>query len=508
MPTDIYSLGLKADSTDIKNADKDLDNLANAADKAGNEVEDFGNKSKNAGSKTKALSSNAKTANSAMGGMSRQAGQAGIQIQQLVGQIQGGTSAFTALSQQGADLGIVLGAPLVGVIASLGAVLVGTLVSALKTTKVQAEDLIPRITELREEWQALTDAQTRLIKRDIAKRQEEINETITKLTDKLAMAQQQYDGYNERLEAANENNRAGATFTNLLNERMAQQQIVMDNTTAAIDTERQALERLNNELGILNGETDRGAKDSGKPWWGGDAAVEAEAAAIRLQIFKDAQAEIDMARQDNLSGYQSILQMQFQAEQAYYQLSKDEQLLFIADMSRAYGAYADSRVQSDINAAKQREEIEKSTQQNVLAIDRSFDSIFRDLMDSQSKELFEIGKVGAASKAAFDAYGAINATLAQGGALAAPAAWAIGTAAFVNVSKILSTKYGSTGGGVGSAPSIPDPVQQGDTVQNTQTTINIAGDATQSIVDQLEELFGSDAVPIKRGTAQYRELRS
>ena len=283
--------------------------------------------------------------------MSRQAGQAGIQIQQLVGQIQGGTSAFTALSQQGADLGIVLGAPLVGVIGSLGAVLVGTLVAALKTTKVQAEDLIPKIAELREEWQALTDAQTRLIKRDIAKRQNEINDTITKLTDKLALAQQQYDGYSERLEVANENNRAGATFVNLMNKRMDAQRITMDNTTAAIDTERQALERLNNELNILNGEVDRGAK-AGKPWWGDDASVEAEAAAIRLQIFKDAQAELDAARQENLAGYQSILAMQFQSEQVYNQLAKDEAVAHLGFMSDRYGEYADSRVQSDIDAAK------------------------------------------------------------------------------------------------------------------------------------------------------------
>ena len=45
-----------------------------------------------------------------MAGMGRGAGQAGIQIQQFVGQVQGGQSAMLALSQQGADLGIVLGA--------------------------------------------------------------------------------------------------------------------------------------------------------------------------------------------------------------------------------------------------------------------------------------------------------------------------------------------------------------------------------------------------------------
>ena len=72
-----------------------------------------------------------KAANQSMGNLSRKAGQAGIQIQQLVGQVQAGTSPFVALSQQGADLGIVLGAPLVGAIVGIGAVIAGNLIPSL-----------------------------------------------------------------------------------------------------------------------------------------------------------------------------------------------------------------------------------------------------------------------------------------------------------------------------------------------------------------------------------------
>jgi chromosome segregation ATPase len=53
--------------------------------------------------------------------ISRNAGQAGIQVQQFTGQITTGTNGLVAFSQQAADLGIVLGAPLIGVFASLGA---------------------------------------------------------------------------------------------------------------------------------------------------------------------------------------------------------------------------------------------------------------------------------------------------------------------------------------------------------------------------------------------------
>lgn len=75
----------------------------------------------------------------------RNYGQAGIQVQQFVGQIQGGQSAMLALSQQSADLGIVLGAPMIGVIVSLASVLVGYLLPSLMSNKTSADALAKAI---------------------------------------------------------------------------------------------------------------------------------------------------------------------------------------------------------------------------------------------------------------------------------------------------------------------------------------------------------------------------
>ena len=82
-----------------------------------------------------------KTADGVKKSVHRNFGQAGIQVQQFVGQLQGGQSAMLALSQQSADLGIVLGAPMVGVIVSLGAVLLGTLLPSLMSNKTSADAL-------------------------------------------------------------------------------------------------------------------------------------------------------------------------------------------------------------------------------------------------------------------------------------------------------------------------------------------------------------------------------
>lgn len=63
----------------------------------------------------------AQKSSSSVANFGRSAGQAGIQVQQFVGQVSGGQNAMLALSQQSADLGIVLGAPLIGVATSFAA---------------------------------------------------------------------------------------------------------------------------------------------------------------------------------------------------------------------------------------------------------------------------------------------------------------------------------------------------------------------------------------------------
>lgn len=92
-------------------------------------------------------------------GMGRSAGQAGIQFQQLIGQIQGGQSVMLALSQQSADLGFVLGAPLLGAVAGISASLVGILMPALFGSAEETKKLKEEITDL-VKVSKLTEAQS------------------------------------------------------------------------------------------------------------------------------------------------------------------------------------------------------------------------------------------------------------------------------------------------------------------------------------------------------------
>lgn len=83
----------------------------------------------------------AKSVKSGLSGVGRGAGQAGIQLQQFIGQVQGGQSAMLALSQQSADLGFVLGAPLLGAVVGISASIAGILLPSLLNSKTGAKKL-------------------------------------------------------------------------------------------------------------------------------------------------------------------------------------------------------------------------------------------------------------------------------------------------------------------------------------------------------------------------------
>lgn len=125
-----------ADTAGLLKAEKTVDRstrkIESDFDRATRGAKRFNGASKDTGKASAGLSKN-------LGGMSRSAGQAGIQIQQLVGQVTAGTNPMVAFSQQAADIGFVLGAPMlgavVGISAALGSVLVPSLFDSTDATE-------------------------------------------------------------------------------------------------------------------------------------------------------------------------------------------------------------------------------------------------------------------------------------------------------------------------------------------------------------------------------------
>ena len=142
------------------------------------ELDRFSNSAKNAESNVIDLNNAVKRGDNGLGGIGRRAGMASIQIQQFVGQVTTGTSAATALSQQSADLGFVLGFPLLGAVTGIAAAIAGPFIASLFGAGVEVDNLQEKLKELAE-TELLTAEQAAFLaaqeKSSIAERKEKID---------------------------------------------------------------------------------------------------------------------------------------------------------------------------------------------------------------------------------------------------------------------------------------------------------------------------------------------
>lgn len=175
----VNSMGqvITANGKVVASASNDYRKLALAASQSFNTLNTKVSKSSNA-------------VNKAMAGMGRGAGQAGIQFQQFIGQVQGGQSVMLALSQQSADLGFVLGAPLLGAVVGISASLVGMLLPALFDSGKAVDEL----TEKMEEWKksiGLTQEQINFLTEEEVKANTERAKSIAGHTKEISAIKQQ-----------------------------------------------------------------------------------------------------------------------------------------------------------------------------------------------------------------------------------------------------------------------------------------------------------------------------
>lgn len=577
MATDIYTLGISVDSTDVKESDKALDNLAKSAElasgstkkmtdealkaaraqkensketkkgatalvnlnkkldrqvaligktreeiliydarQAGATEEDIkaiqaksalitkinaqGQATKIVGLETKAMAASTAAARGAIGGLGRNAGMAGIQIQQFVGQVQGGQSAMVALSQQSADLGFVLGAPMLGVIVSLGAVLAGVLLPSLMGAKDEAKEARIEFDFLSDSFSELTEQQRVFAAFSLQDqllesktRSSELRAEIDTLTNTLSISSATLTQYIDEGRISAEQAEESSKYYIEQAKRLAE-------LNFQYDDEARALALITERLAILNGQKEETTKNSGKtPWWGGDEAVEQQAFDIRMQLFQDEQLAIDLARKENLEGYQSILQMQFQSAMSYNELELEAEREHLGAMANEYGLYADSRAQSDIEANQRAVESAIQSEKDKNKAKADLASAFTTFMDSENRALFEIGKIGAAGNALIAADEAAARALTLGPIAGPIAAGIMYTAGVSRAASIMGRSFGDTGSRNQSVPDIPAAVQQ-TTTQSVSNTFNIQGGNADSIASQIQELFDSGAMGIKNGS--------
>jgi hypothetical protein len=134
----------------------DLNALEGAVDKTTKEItKDFNNADKSIkGSTTGIKASVSKTAvgvNSAIKGMGKETISTGILFQDLASKVSGAGGQFVGMAQTASQLGFVLGGPLLAAVASVAAIIGGSVVSASKDGTAAIVDLISRLKELKEE---------------------------------------------------------------------------------------------------------------------------------------------------------------------------------------------------------------------------------------------------------------------------------------------------------------------------------------------------------------------
>jgi len=207
-----------------------------------------------------------------LSGMGRKAGQAGIQVQQLVGQVSMGTSPMQALSMQATDLGFVLGFPLAGAVAGITAAFAGPLIAALVGTGDEMDELTSDIDAMIGKLDEFTEAQRAAaalaVAEDLRKQRKEYEQTEARL-----------EALSDRLDEASDNTRS--LFNNMRPEEMQELRDEITTTRGALDTQGQSVSDLEEQYRILTGEQEA-SSESQK-----NAAEDAERLVERLQEQAD-----------------------------------------------------------------------------------------------------------------------------------------------------------------------------------------------------------------------------
>jgi hypothetical protein len=121
----------------------------------------------------------------AMGGVGRGAGQAGIQVQQFVGQVQAGTPFLLAFSQQSTDLGFVLGFPLLGAVAGITASLAGPFIQALMGASVEMTKMRDSVDKMFTSFDKMTPAVKQFVVLDLKREASEAASALAKAQQAL-----------------------------------------------------------------------------------------------------------------------------------------------------------------------------------------------------------------------------------------------------------------------------------------------------------------------------------
>lgn len=411
------------------------------------------------------MSDSADVMSGRFGKLSKNSGQAGIQIQQFVGQVQAGTSPLLAFSQQAADLGIVLGAPLVGAIVGIGASLAMAFIPEMKESAIKTQDVIDKLKDLQETYK-LTATELDLLSRAQSMESDERQKRIKELKEEIA----EFDGYSNALTgAALGNNMLTNAIGEFIPSSKAQRKELL-----ALQFELSQLQRLENEGGGQVSDKEQSKIDAAKESMkrrvevlraGVTAESELLNTALRNRIQTEIGAMTELEEAQRNAEAKRLMSLQSQSDARILQIQTEAQRIKESDLvnGEERKALLDNLRMAELEAinnfevqktnieeqgVKARMMLAEQEKQSKLSMLSSMFGNLSSLMNTESRKMFEIGKAAAVSQAVVDGYAAVSKTMAS-----TPYPWNIPLAAaqsvasFAQVKGIMSTSYGSAGTG-------------------------------------------------------------
>lgn len=353
--------------------DVDVSGVTSASKTIQTDLKNVETSFKRADSSANQLSGGSTKAGKSLSGLGKNAGQAGIQIQQFVGQIQGGQSALLALSQQGADLGIVLGRAGLGAAVGIAATALSFLIPALTGAEGETSSLKDRIKELGDEV-TLTANQIKFLARDNSKAADEMSEANVKAFEKIRDLREELEkmqsagtgldtGQFAVPRSAEENQRRYA-------DAIKETEIKIEDLKTQIDTNSQSVKKLADETANLGNQSEDVSKRSQSFTITLQSQVIAlEHGAEAAEIYAATQRAIADGTTAQLPQIVKLIQEKYRLKDA--QLAAAEAAKQEADAQRNYESVLDQIIAKEEQRKKQKEADKEQAQQGLDAFRES-----------------------------------------------------------------------------------------------------------------------------------------
>lgn len=167
MATEVGTLIVKTDTSGVRKGQRDIERMGQAAKKTTTE--------------TKQMTAASKASNVTVGDFGRKAGMAGVQLEQLAGQVAMGQNPIRALGVQAADLGFILGVPLLGAVVGISAAIASVLIPSTESAEEAMEDFKEELLDMKEGFDKLTAAQRQFLRVELLREISKLDKQIQSL---------------------------------------------------------------------------------------------------------------------------------------------------------------------------------------------------------------------------------------------------------------------------------------------------------------------------------------